>query len=86
MYTKHFGLKVLPFESAPDSRFFFNQGDYARIRKQITASLKADQGLIVVDGPEGSGKTTLSQMIVSDFLKEISNCLMGFSPIIGLVK
>ncbi len=83
MYTKHFGLKVLPFESAPDSRFFFDQGDYARIRKQITASLKAARGLVVVDGPEGSGKTTLSQMIVSDFLKEMEIIWMAEPPKYG---
>ena len=67
MYTKHFGLKQLPFENVPDPVFFFDQGDYHIVRSHITDSLKAGRGLMVVTGPIGSGKTTLSQMIKSDF-------------------
>lgn len=70
MYTNHFGFKKLPFENVPDPDFFFDQGDYALIRNQITELLKIGRGLIVMTGPIGSGKTTLSQMIKSDF----SNC------------
>lgn len=67
MYTKHFNLKILPFENVPDPLFFFDRDDYARARKRLTESLKAGRGLMVVTGPIGSGKTTLSQMIKSDF-------------------
>lgn len=66
MYTKHFGLKMLPFENVPDPVFFFDQGDHARIRSRVTESLKAGRGLTVVTGPIGSGKTTLSQKIIFD--------------------
>jgi general secretion pathway protein A len=67
MYTKYFDLNKLPFENVPDPIFFFDQGDYHRVRIRITESLKAGRGLIVVTGPIGSGKTTMSQMIKSDF-------------------
>ncbi|UCH79807.1 MAG: AAA family ATPase [Nitrospiraceae bacterium] len=67
MYTKHFGLNRLPFENVPDPAFFFDQGDYHNVRSHITDSLKAGRGLMVVTGTIGSGKTTLSQMIKSDF-------------------
>jgi general secretion pathway protein A len=71
MYTEHFGLKVLPFENVPDPKFFFDEGDYARVHNRITVSLKAGRGLMVVTGPIGSGKTTLSQMIISEFSNDI---------------
>jgi general secretion pathway protein A len=71
MYTGNFGFKKLPFENVPDPMFFFDHGDYARMRKRITESLKAGRGLVVVTGPEGSGKTTLSQMIIPDFSGDI---------------
>jgi len=71
MYTEHFGLNKLPFENVPDPRFFYDQGNYSRIRKQISGSLQSGRGLIVVTGPIGSGKTTLSQMIKSDFSANI---------------
>lgn len=80
MYTKHFGLKTLPFENVPDPMFFFDHGDHARIRNRINDSLKAGRGLMVVTGPIGSGKTTLSQMIKSDFSNEIKLIWMAVPP------
>ena len=80
MYVKHFGLKILPFENVPDPMFFFDQGDHARIRNRITDSLKAGRGLTVVIGPIGSGKTTLSQMIKSDFSHNIKLIWMAVPP------
>lgn len=71
MYAEHFALKTLPFENVPDPIFFFDQGDYGRARGRIADSLKAGRGLMVVAGPIGSGKTTLSQMIIkSEFSRD----------------
>ncbi len=71
MYIKHFDLKKLPFENVPDPTFFFDQGDYLRVRSRVTSSLEAGRGLVVVSGPIGSGKTTMSQMIKTDFADNI---------------
>jgi len=71
---------MLPFENVPDPVFFFDEGEYARIRNRIKDSLKAGRGLIVVTGPIGSGKTTLSQMIKSDFSHEIKLIWMAEPP------
>jgi len=81
MYTKHFGLNMLPFENVPDPKFFFDQGEHARVRSRITESFKAGRGLTVVTGPIGSGKTTLSQMVVSDFTDNIKLIWMAEPPI-----
>ncbi len=80
MYTKHFNLKLLPFENVPDPLFFYDYGDHALIRKQISGSLQSGRGLIVVIGPIGSGKTTLSQMIKFDFPGNIKLIWMGEPP------
>ena len=80
MYAEHFNLKLLPFENVPDPAFFFDQDDYARARKRLTDSLHAGRGLIVVTGPIGSGKTTLSQMIKSDFAADTSVIWMAEPP------
>jgi len=80
MYTEHFDLNILPFENVPDPLFFYDQGDHARIRKQISGSLQSGRGLIVVTGPIGSGKTTLSQMIKSDFPEDIKLIWMAEPP------
>ncbi|MBX3616026.1 ExeA family protein [Nitrosomonas sp.] len=80
MYVQHFNLNLLPFENVPDPIFFYDQGDHARIRKQISGSLQSGRGLIVVTGPIGSGKTTLSQMIKSDFPDNIKLIWMAEPP------
>ncbi|SFE27999.1 ExeA family protein [Nitrosomonas sp. Nm166] len=80
IYTQHFNLNKLPFENVPDPLFFYNSGDHARIRKQISGSLQSGRGLIVVTGPIGSGKTTLSQMIKADFPEDIKLIWMAEPP------
>lgn len=80
MYAQHFNLKLLPFENVPDPLFFYDHGDHARIRKQISGSLQSGRGLIVVTGPIGSGKTTLSQMIKADFPENIKLIWMAEPP------
>lgn len=80
MYTEHFGLNILPFENVPDPLFFYDEGDHARARKQISGSLQSGRGLIIVTGPIGSGKTTLSQMIRSDFSEKIRLIWMAEPP------
>ncbi len=80
MYTEHFGLKMLPFENVPDPVFFFDEGEYHRVRQRVTESLRSGRGLIVITGPIGSGKTTLSQMIKSDFAQDIKIIWMAEPP------
>lgn len=80
IYTQHFNFNKLPFENVPDPLFFYNSGDHARIRKQISGSLHSGRGLIVVTGPIGSGKTTLSQMIKADFPEDIKLIWMAEPP------
>lgn len=80
MYTKHFNLNLLPFENVPDPRFFYDYGGHALMRKQISGSLQSGRGLVVVLGPIGSGKTTLSQMIKFDFAENIKLIWMGEPP------
>jgi general secretion pathway protein A len=80
MYTSHFGLEKLPFENVPDPVFFFDEGDYARIHNRIIESLKAGRGLMVVTGPIGSGKTTLSQIVKTEFSSDIQQIWMAEPP------
>jgi general secretion pathway protein A len=81
MYTEHFGLNILPFENVPDPAFFFDEGDYARIDSSIKHSVIAGRDLMIVTGPVGSGKTTLSQMIISKFSKERKIIWMAIPPV-----
>lgn len=66
MYRKHFGIQLLPFENVPDPLFFFDSGDYHRVLKRMRDAVSVGRGLLAVAGPIGSGKTTLSQKLISD--------------------
>lgn len=66
MYAAHFGLKTLPFENVPDPAFFFDDGEYQRILRRLTSAIDSGRGLMVVAGPIGAGKTTLSQKLMAD--------------------
>ena len=80
MYTKNFNLKKLPFENVHDPTFFFDQGAYSQILNRVKNSLIAGRGLIVVTGPIGSGKTTLSQMIKSQYSDDLQLIWMAEPP------
>jgi type II secretory pathway predicted ATPase ExeA len=64
MYTNHFSLNSLPFENVSDPACFFEQGDYSRVLSRMVDSILAEKGLMVVAGPIGTGKTTLSQKLM----------------------
>ena len=84
MYTKHFALEMMPFENVPDPRFFFNESDHARVRRRISGSLETGKGLTVVTGPIGSGKTTLSQIIISNLSEDTELIWMAEPPRHGI--
>lgn len=71
MYNEHFGLKLLPFENVPDPAFFFDSGEYHNVLRRLTDAVAAGRGLMVVAGPIGSGKTTLSQKLMADLPADI---------------
>lgn len=65
MYREFFGFNALPFENAPDPKFFFDQGQYRSTYSLLLDSVAAGRGLMVVLGPIGTGKTTLSQKLLA---------------------
>jgi type II secretory pathway predicted ATPase ExeA len=65
LYLEHFGLSSPPFSILPDPDFFFageNRGMF--IAALLHATLQAE-GIILVVGEVGSGKTLMSRMLLS---------------------
>lgn len=54
-----FGLRENPFHVSPDPRFLFCNGTHARAFSQLTAGVETRQGLVVLIGEPGTGKTIL---------------------------
>jgi general secretion pathway protein A len=60
-----FGLRENPFHISPDPRFFFCGGTHARALSQLTAGIETRQGLVVLVGEPGTGKTILLQHLLN---------------------
>ena len=59
MYTSFYNLSSRPFQLSPNHRFFFGSKGHRRAMAYLTYGLHQREGLIVVTGDVGTGKTTL---------------------------
>lgn len=59
MYTSYYRLTSRPFQLSPNHRFFFGSKGHRRAMAYLTYGLHQREGLIVVTGDVGTGKTTL---------------------------
>ncbi|MGZ4999282.1 MAG: ExeA family protein [Methylomonas sp.] len=80
MYAKHFSLQSLPFENVSNPACFFDQGDYSRVLSRMVDSLWSGKGLMVVVGPIGTGKTTLSQKLMVSVPEKTRMIWLGEPP------
>ena len=59
MYTDFYNFSSRPFQLSPNHRFFFASKGHRRAMAYLTYGLHQREGLIVVTGDVGTGKTTL---------------------------
>jgi general secretion pathway protein A len=59
MYKKFFGLQENPFNINPDPRYLFLTPQTQKALDQLTYGIQARQGLILLTGEVGTGKTTV---------------------------
>ena len=67
MYNEHFGLNESPFNVTSDPRFFYSNRLYQEAFTGVRWGIKLRQGLIVMTGESGTGKTTLLKMVKEKF-------------------
>jgi type II secretory pathway predicted ATPase ExeA len=70
MYQDYFGLNTLPFENTPDPAFFFMGARYRETLALMIHSVISRKGLICITGSVGTGKTTLSRVLVGHLPKD----------------
>ncbi len=64
LYLAHFGLERAPFSITPDPRFFFPGAGRADLLRAIEYSVRHQEGIVVVTGEVGSGKTMLCRKLL----------------------
>ncbi|MGC4081139.1 MAG: SMR family transporter [Vicinamibacterales bacterium] len=64
---KFFGLVARPFSLTPDLRFAYHSRSHTHALDEVTSSLRRREGLIVVTGAVGTGKTMLCRSMLENF-------------------
>ena len=69
-YYSILGLKKEPFSTSPDPAFFYLTKEHDMALTNILIELHLKRGLSVIFGDVGTGKTSLSRMLVQDLKKK----------------
>lgn len=71
MYLDHFGLNRLPFQAKPSPGFLYLSAAHARAKAYLEYTVWNNEGLAVITGAIGSGKTTLVNHLMRRLSKNI---------------
>jgi len=66
-YYEELGLRKEPFSTSPDPDFFFYSQEHKECIQRLEINIRLKRGLSVILGDVGTGKTTLSRMIIKLF-------------------
>jgi len=65
LYLDHFGLHTPPFSITPDPGFFFEGGERGAFIAGLLYAAQQAEGIVIVVGEVGSGKTLMSRLLLS---------------------
>jgi MSHA biogenesis protein MshL len=71
LYLPHFGLRQAPFSITPDPSFFFDGAGRGDLLRAIEYSVRFQEGIVVVTGEVGSGKTMLCRTLLAGLGSDI---------------
>ncbi|MEZ5738546.1 MAG: AAA family ATPase [Burkholderiaceae bacterium] len=82
VYLDHFGLQRQPFRLTPDPGCFFPGADRGDVLKALVYALVHGDGIIMLTGEVGTGKTTLSRMLMASTSRRLTFVYVA-NPSIG---
>jgi general secretion pathway protein A len=65
VYADFYSLKGMAFQLTPDSKFFFGSAPHTRAMAFLNYGVTQAEGIIVISGEVGAGKTTLAEHLLS---------------------
>src|SRR5688572_8129927 len=65
-YERYFGLNEKPFSLNSDPRFVYDSPTYVATSAGLLAGIRRREGLLVLTGEIGTGKTTLCRAVLRD--------------------
>lgn len=70
-YLARFGLREAPFSLSPNPRFVYESAVYSRTIGDVIDAINRREGLVLVTGDVGTGKTTLCRALVRHFGRRV---------------
>ncbi len=65
MYEKFYGFSEKPFNTTPDSKFFFPSQKHTEALNSLLYAIAEKKGFVVITGEIGSGKTTITRALLN---------------------
>jgi type II secretory pathway predicted ATPase ExeA len=76
MYEAHFGMQRRPFRPVPDSECYYAASNSEQALAQLLQAVGDDEGLMLVTGEAGTGKTLLCQCLLGRLGEGITSVLV----------
>jgi type II secretory pathway predicted ATPase ExeA len=76
MYATHFGLRERPFRAVPDSEAYYPATGHERALAQLLQAIRDDEGLVLLTGEPGTGKTTLGHCLLDRLGDEAASAFL----------
>lgn len=70
MYLEYWGLRSLPFNNAPNRDVFFASPQHEEALMRLIYAVEHHKGVALLTGEVGSGKTTISHVLISRLPEE----------------
>jgi len=65
MYKQYFGFSEKPFNTTPDSKFFFPSAKHSEALNSLIYAINERKGFVVITGEIGAGKTTVCRTLIN---------------------
>ena len=72
-HYKLLDLRSEPFSTSPDPSFFYYSREHRECMNRLEIAIRLRRGLSVILGDVGTGKTTISRLLIQKFAKEKSS-------------
>src|SRR5262245_23838859 len=79
MYKSHFGLKRRPFGSTPDGDYYYPATNHERALSSLLAAIADLEGIAILIGEPGTGKTLLCHRLLERLGPEVNNVFLANS-------
>jgi len=66
MYEKFYGFSEKPFNTTPDSKFFFPSNKHTEALSSLLYAINERKGFVVLTGEIGAGKTTVCRALLNN--------------------